>query len=76
MDTKIAPRPSTAVLRVAFDSQRAVKIDEVRFVLERILGQTGCPTCGLGGLDIILRKADILAAKPRPFTATLEGFMP
>ncbi|HEY0715352.1 MAG TPA: hypothetical protein VGF45_21910 [Polyangia bacterium] len=76
MDTKIAPRSPSAVLRVAFDSQRTVKIDEVRWVLERFLGQTGCPTCGLGGLDIILRKTDILAERPRAFTATLEGLMP
>ncbi|HEY0708243.1 MAG TPA: hypothetical protein VGG33_15670 [Polyangia bacterium] len=76
MDTKIAPRMPTAVLRVAFDAQRTVKIDEVRGLLERLLGQTGCPTCGLGGLDIVLRKGDILAGKPRPFVATLEGLAP
>lgn len=76
METKFVPRQPTAVLRVAFDSQRTVKIDDVYALLDRLLSPTGCPTCGLGGIDIVLRKCDIFAVKPRAFVATLEGISP
>ena len=71
MQTNISPRPAAAVLRLAFDRKGTVHIKEVKDLLAKILGHTGCPTCGLGGLDIVLRRAEILGA--RPFVATLEG---
>jgi hypothetical protein len=61
------------VLNVSFSRKAKVTVADVRDILAKALAPTGCPTCGLGGLDVILRKDDIIAAQPGAWVAVLEA---
>lgn len=65
-------RPETAKLRVSFDQQRLPKLSEVQDALATILRRSGCPNCGLGGIDVLLRLDQIINPQDR-FVAVVEG---
>ena len=65
-------RPETAKLRVSFDQQRLPKLSEVQDALASILRRSGCPNCGLGGIDVLLRLDQIINPQDR-FIAVVEG---
>ncbi len=66
------PRLETAKLKISFDQRQLPKLSELTRTLEEILGRTGCPNCGLGGIDIILRLDEIINPNDR-FAAVVEG---
>jgi hypothetical protein len=65
-------RPETAKLKVSFDQRRLPKLYEVQQALEDILQRSGCPKCGLGGIDIILRLDELINPADK-FVAVVEG---
>jgi anaerobic selenocysteine-containing dehydrogenase len=65
-------RPETAKLKVSFDQRRLPKLYDVQKALEDILRRSGCPNCGLGGIDILLR-LDELINPAENFVAVVEG---
>lgn len=65
-------RPETAKIRVSFDQRRLPKLYEVQKSLEEILRHSGCPNCGLGGIDILLRVDELINPADR-FMAIAEG---
>lgn len=66
------PRLETAKLKISFDQRHLPKLSEVQRTLEEILSRTGCPNCGLGGIDVILRLDEIINPNDR-FAAIVEG---
>jgi hypothetical protein len=72
---KFSPRPAAAVLRIAFDERREIVSKDLHGILKEILGQSGCPACGLVGVDLVLRKGPIINPVGDPFVATLEGIV-
>lgn len=66
------PRPESAKLRVSFDFNKQPKLYELQKALEDILRPTGCPNCGLGGIDIYLRLDQLINPAER-FMAVAEG---
>jgi hypothetical protein len=47
-------RPGT--LQVTLSDE--VKLEDLHSVIDRIVNLNGCRTCGLGGIDVILREVD------------------
>ena len=72
----VKPRPR-AQLRISFDQDREVTPDVVFKAIAAALRPTGCPMCGLAGVDIILREDVILPGsdgpQSPPWAAVLEG---
>lgn len=66
------PRPETAKLKVSFDQRRQPKLAEVQDALADIFRRSGCPNCGLGGIDVLLRLEQIINPQDR-FVAVVEG---
>ncbi|HEX4950763.1 MAG TPA: hypothetical protein VFZ34_29140 [Blastocatellia bacterium] len=66
------PRPETAKLKISFDHQKLPKLYDVQRAIEDILRRSGCPNCGLGGIDIILRLDELINPADR-FVAVVEG---
>ncbi len=52
--------PGKATLRLSFDSRKQPGIYDIQELIVRTLGRTGCPTCGLVGLDIRLGLDEII----------------
>jgi hypothetical protein len=65
-------RPETAKIRVSFDQNRLPKLYDVQKAIEDILRRSGCPNCGLGGIDILLRLDELINPAER-FMAIAEG---
>jgi len=65
-------RPETAKIKVSFDQIRQPKLYDLQKSLEDILRRTGCPNCGLGGIDILLRLDELINPAER-FMAIAEG---
>lgn len=65
-------RPETAKIRVSFDQNKLPKLYDVQKALEDILRRSGCPNCGLGGIDVILRLDELINPAER-FVAIAEG---
>ena len=65
-------RPETAKIKVSFDQIRQHKLYDLQKSLEDILRRTGCPNCGLGGIDILLRLDELINPAER-FMAIAEG---
>lgn len=66
------PRLETAKLKISFDQQKLPKLSELQDALANILRRSGCPNCGLGGIDVILRLDQIINPVDR-FVAVVEG---
>ena len=66
------PRLETAKLKISFNQKRLPTLYDVQKALEEILRPSGCPNCGLGGIDIILR-LDQLINPAEQFVAVVEG---
>ncbi len=66
------PRLETAKLKISFDQRKLPKLYDVQKALEEILRPSGCPNCGLGGIDIILRLDQLINPADR-FVAIVEG---
>lgn len=66
------PRLETAKLKISFDQKKLPKLYDVQKALEDILRPSGCPNCGLGGIDIILRLDQLVNPADR-FVAVVEG---
>ena len=66
------PRLETAKLKISFDQRKLPKLYDVQKALEDILRPSGCPNCGLGGIDIILRLDQLINPADR-FVAIVEG---
>lgn len=65
-------RPETAKIRVSFDQNKVPKLYDVQKALEDILRRSGCPNCGLGGIDILIRLDELINPAER-FMAIAEG---
>ena len=65
-------RPETAKIRVSFDQRKLPKLYDLQKALEDILRRSGCPNCGLGGIDILLRLDELINPAER-FMAIAEG---
>lgn len=65
-------RPETAKIRVSFDQNKLPKLYDVQKAIEDILRRSGCPNCGLGGIDILLRLDELINPAER-FMAIAEG---
>lgn len=65
-------RPETTKIRVSFDQNKLPKLYEVQKALEDILRRSGCPNCGLGGIDILIRVDELINPAER-FMAIAEG---
>lgn len=61
-----------AVLRISFDQRRKVTPERVFKAIAEALRPTGCPFCGLAGIDLILREDHVLPAG-EGVQAVLEG---
>lgn len=75
---RLRPPSPKALLRISFSEDRDVKPEEFFAAIEAALRPTGCPMCGLAGVDIVLRRDTLLTASrfdpdPRPWFALLEG---
>jgi anaerobic selenocysteine-containing dehydrogenase len=69
-----ATRTGARHLRVAFDQGRFTTIEDVHKAVEAALGPSGCTRCGFDGIDLRLRKEEILDPEPAPWVvATWEG---
>ncbi len=66
------PRPETAKIRISFDQNRLPKLYDVQKSIEDILRRSGCPNCGLAGIDILLRLDELINPAER-FMAIAEG---
>lgn len=65
-------RPETAKIRVSFDQNKLPKLYDVQKALEDIFRRSGCPNCGLGGIDIHIRLDELINPAER-FMAIAEG---
>lgn len=65
-------RPETAKIRVSFDQNKLPKLYDVQKSIEDILRRSGCPNCGLAGIDILLRLDELINPAER-FMAIAEG---
>jgi hypothetical protein len=68
----IAPQRQKAVLRISFDQRHKVTPDRVFKAIAEALRPTGCPACGLAGIDLILRE-DLVLPAGEGVQAVLEG---
>lgn len=66
------PRLETAKVRISFDQRKLPKLYDLQKALEEILRPSGCPNCGLGGIDILLRLDQLINPADR-FVAIVEG---
>ncbi|ABC27018.1 hypothetical protein HCH_00097 [Hahella chejuensis KCTC 2396] len=58
----------------SFDPQYEVSIWDLQNILEQILNQSGCPTCGLVGLDLRLGLDPVVKIQSKiPVNVTLYG---
>lgn len=70
----VALHPRKATLRVSVDGRKPVNIKDLQIALESVLDRTGCPTCGLVGLDIRLGLDEIIdVGGEAAAVATIEG---
>lgn len=57
---------SHQVMSARFDTKRPPKLEDVHAVLNAMLRRGGCPTCGLGGIDVRLFAADPVQQVQKP----------
>ena len=58
---RIAP---AATMNVTFNSHKGVTLGRIQDIIADSLGRTGCPTCGLVGLDIRLSLDEVVVDYP------------
>lgn len=69
----VTPIDRPAVMKMSFDPRDKVKLVQIQRLLEDALGTTGCPTCGLVGLDIRIGLEEIVSTKTDLATVVIEG---
>ena len=73
-DPTVLRKTGPAVMRVSFDARERVHVKHLQEALVQVLERSGCPSCGLVGLDIRLGLDDIVTVDPGlAATAVLEG---
>jgi anaerobic selenocysteine-containing dehydrogenase len=74
-----AEQPRAAAQRISgtvhahFDSRKQPTLEDLQSALRQIVGRAGCPTCGLGGIDIRLHLSDPVEVQSRvPVSVVVE----
>ncbi|MEE9383255.1 MAG: hypothetical protein V3V08_07560 [Nannocystaceae bacterium] len=74
----VEPSPVSPTMRVSFSVRHKVRLEDIQEALFQVLDQTGCPTCGLNGLDLRFGLDEVLPLKTSvPTQAVMEtGLLP
>jgi anaerobic selenocysteine-containing dehydrogenase len=55
----------TGTVHVLFDARKQPDLEDLHAALRQIVGRAGCPTCGLGGIDVRLNVGDPIEVQTR-----------